>query len=78
MIAGASPAAISEMALRVLSQEELQQMQPQQRRTFLSSLARRLEQPGEPTQEELLGLKELARDDLWHPAFGRQQSISQP
>lgn len=73
-----SPAAISEAALKVYSQTELEQMQPQQRRTFLSSVARRLEQPEPPTLEELKGLRELADNDLWHPAFGRQHSISQP
>ncbi len=73
-----SPAAISEAALRVYSQEELEQMEPQKRRTFLSSVARRLEQPEPPTLEELSGLRELSDNDLWHPAFGRQLLMSQP
>ena len=72
-----SPAAISEAALRVYSQDDLEQMEPQRRRTFLSSVARRLEQ-GSVSEEELKGIRELADNDLWHPAFGRQYSISQP
>ncbi|MBP6644769.1 MAG: hypothetical protein KA207_02865 [Burkholderiaceae bacterium] len=67
----ASANAISEAALKVSSREEITQMSPNQRRSFLNMIARRLDQPGPaPTQAELEGIKDMLQD-LYHPALGR-------
>ena len=35
-------------------------------------IARRLDKPGlPPTQDELVGIKELVTEHLWHPAFNQ-------
>ena len=74
----ASSNAISEAALKVCSREEIIQMSTPQRRSFLHLVARRLDKPGPPpTQDELVGIKELATEHLWHPAFN-QLSVPLP
>ena len=68
----ASSNAISEAALKVCSREELIQMPKPQRSSLMHLIARRLDKPGlPPTQDELVGIKELVTEHLWHPAFNQ-------
>ena len=55
-------------ALTGASMDELRRLPELQLRSFFSLLARRLEEPGAPTPEEVQGLLELVTDHLWHPA----------
>ena len=68
----ASSNAISEAALRVFSREQLTQMPEPQLRSFVALIGKRLLKEGPPpTQDELVGIKELVTDHLWHPAFNQ-------
>ena len=73
----ASPIDIYETALRVASQEELQEMPEQVLLTFMGAIERRLNKAGEPTDAELQGLKEMVTEDMWHPALSRLSGVSQ-
>ena len=74
----ASSNAISEAALKVCSREELTQMDKVSLSNLGHLIARRLDKPGPPpTQDELVGIKELVTDHLWHPAFN-QLSVPSP
>ena len=68
----ASLSAISEAALKVFSREELTQLGQPPLRSLGSLIGHRLDRPGPPpTQDELVGIKELVTDHLWHPAFNQ-------
>ena len=74
----ASSNAISEAALKVCSLEEIRAMPRPPRMNLLILIERRLNKPGPPpTQDELVGIKELATEHLWHPAFN-QLSVPSP
>ena len=68
----ASSNAISAAALRVCSREEMKAMSRPPLMNLLILIERRLNKPGPPpTQDELVGIKELATEHLWHPAFNQ-------
>jgi hypothetical protein len=73
-----SPDDISATALKVFSRDELIQMPRQQRLSLMGMIGRRLKKDGPPpTQDELLGIRELVEEHLWHPALGQLQATSQ-
>lgn len=73
-----SPDDIYATALKVFSREELTQMQTQPLRSLMGMISRRLKKDGPPpTQDELLGIRELVEEHLWHPALGQLQATSQ-
>ena len=62
---------VTEAALKVCSREELQQMPEIALRNLGFLIDKRLREDGPPPSvEELQGIKELATEDLWHPAVG--------
>ena len=69
----AAPATAAEAllaaALTGTSMDALRQLSEVQRRSFFSLLARRREEPGAPSPEEVQGLLELVTDHLSHPAL---------
>lgn len=69
-VQGVTPAAITEAALKIFSREEIPFLPSRPFRDFLCLIQKRLERPGPPpTVDELDGLRELAFEHLWSPAF---------
>ena len=71
MATGKLPNPITEAALKVCSREELQQMPEIALLNLGYLIDKRLKEDGPPPSvDELQGIKELATEDLWHPALG--------
>lgn len=61
---------ITDAVFAVFDPEVVETLSPNPFRHFVGMVRRRLEKPGPPpTFDELVGLKELAFDHLWHSAF---------
>ncbi|MEY5007231.1 MAG: hypothetical protein RL764_547 [Pseudomonadota bacterium] len=61
---------LADAALKVFTREEIPFLPERPFRDFLAAVARRLQKDGPPpTVDELIGLKELAFEHLWHPAI---------
>lgn len=66
----ASPEDILAAAQQVFSMEDLQQMVKPQLSLLMDMIAKRLDKDKPaPTLAELQGIKELATEHLWNPAF---------
>jgi len=65
---------IVEAALKVCTREELRSMSKPTLLSLGTLLGRRLEKLPPPTVDELIGIKELVTEHLWHPALGRLES----
>lgn len=62
--------AIVDAALQVFTREELRQMSGPSLRSLGHLISKRLDKPGPPpTHDELLGIRELVTEWLWHPAL---------
>lgn len=56
--------------LRIFTRDQIRDLSPIPFRGFVAMVARRLAKAGPPpTDDELEGLRELAFEHLWHPAF---------
>jgi len=63
---------IQDAVLKIFYRHEISALPERPFRDFVFMVSRRLAKDGPPpTSDELEGLKELAFDELWHPAFNR-------
>jgi hypothetical protein len=63
--------------LLAFSEADLKAMPRRSLTNFLALVSKRLDREGAPSKAELQGLMQLATEDLTHPAFERQSSLSQ-